>query len=78
MPNGYNNWNFKQVVKILKDNNFVEIRTKGSHFQYYNEDIEAMVTIPFHGARSINTKTLKSITIQSKLSKKMWGIVPKR
>jgi len=34
MPRGLKNWEFKDVVKFLKNNDFSHTHTEGSHFFY--------------------------------------------
>lgn len=76
MPNGYRNWNFKQVVKILNANGFTHHHTKGSHYHYvgYKNKESKVVQVPFHGNKSIATGTMKSIIQQSGLGLKKWNI----
>lgn len=74
MPNGYKNWNFKQVVSVLKKNGFIEVKIQGSHFHYYSSDKKALVQVPFHGNTSIKPRTLKSIVLSSKIPSSIWGI----
>ena len=76
MPNGYRNWNFKQVTKILHSNGFNLLHTKGSHYQYlgYVNKEPRLVTVPFHGNKSIATGTMKSIIQQSGLGLRTWNI----
>jgi len=74
MPNGFKNWNFSQTTKFLKNNDFVHIKTKGSHFFYSkNTKIkEFLVVVPFHSNKDIAVGTMKSIILQSGISKEKW------
>lgn len=74
MPRGLNNWNFNQVVKFLKKNDFSHVKTKGSHFFYFKKakTEQFLVVVPFHGNKSIDPKTMKSIISQSGISKEEW------
>lgn len=74
MPNGLNNWNFNDVIRFLKEKGLRHSYTNGSHY-YYIGSIRGQVrqvTVPFHGAKSINPKTLKSIITQSGIPKEEW------
>lgn len=53
----------KQIVKLLKENGFVEIRQVGSQKQFKNYETGKSVTVPFH------TKDLKKGTERSILKK---------
>ena len=57
------------VIKILKQNGFVLVRTKGSHVIYKKDN--CMVIIPYHGSnKEIPIGTLLSIIKQSGIDKK--------
>jgi len=74
MPNGINNWKYKEVKKVLLENGFSLSRAKGSHHQYagfYNKRLR-VVTVPYHGSKSITPRTMKSIMTQSGISKQEW------
>jgi predicted RNA binding protein YcfA (HicA-like mRNA interferase family) len=66
----FSNWTFKHVEKFLKQNNFVYVGSKGSHY-FFKKEI-ALVVVPMHGAKAIPIGTLKSIIKQSKISKENW------
>jgi predicted RNA binding protein YcfA (HicA-like mRNA interferase family) len=74
MPNNARNWNYNQIVKILKENGFALRNVRGSHHNYigYIENSPRIVTIPFHGKKSIHPRTMSSIIEQSKISKSVW------
>ncbi|MFY0629998.1 MAG: type II toxin-antitoxin system HicA family toxin [Flavobacteriaceae bacterium] len=74
MPNGINNWTYKDVKKILLKKGFLLSRIKGSHHYYSgfcNKSIRA-VTVPFHGKKAILPRTMNSIITQSGIPKKEW------
>lgn len=74
MPRGIKNWNYRQVKKFLEDNHFVLTHTRGSH-HYFGGNIDSvprMVTVPFHGKKSIAPRTMSSIIAQSGIDKKVW------
>ena len=56
-----------EAEKVLKRNGFVHVRTVGSHFQWINVAMRRNVTIPHHGNRQLQQRTLKSIVRQSGL-----------
>lgn len=55
--------NGKQVIRILGQNGFKEIRVRGSHHILAKDSIK--VTVPVHGAADLKSGTLKSIEKQS-------------
>jgi predicted RNA binding protein YcfA (HicA-like mRNA interferase family) len=74
MPKGYFNWSFNDVVKFLKDYGFGLNHTRGSHYYYVgmvNGKLQ-QVCVAFHGNKVIKPRTLKSIILQSGISKKEW------
>ena len=75
MPKALNNWTFKQVTSFLKEHNFVIHRTKGSHFHYkkLGKDKNYLVSVPFHGNKSIPNGTMNSIVRQSGIEKEKWA-----
>ncbi|MBD3281456.1 addiction module toxin, HicA family [Candidatus Uhrbacteria bacterium] len=73
-PRGVNNWTALDVMKFLKDNNFVLSHSRGSHIYYlgkYGKETR-QVCVPFHGKASIKPRTLKSIIQQSGIPKEKW------
>lgn len=38
----------KDMIKLLKDNGFQEIRSNGSHRKLYNPDTGKTVIVPYH------------------------------
>ncbi len=74
MPKGLNNWTFSEVTKFLKENYFILNHVEGSHYFYVGTQnkIFRQVCVPFHGAKSIHPKTMKSIVTQSGISKDQW------
>ncbi len=74
MPRGIFNWTFAEVDKFLKDRGFRVNHTKGSHYYYHgtsNGELR-IVCVPFHGHKSINPRTMKSIIAQSGISYEEW------
>lgn len=55
----------REIIKVLKKLDFIEVRQKGSHIQMKKGNL--LVTIPFHN-KDLNTTTLKSILRQAKIS----------
>ncbi len=50
----------QQVVRILENLGFREVRQKGSHKQFRHEDGRA-TTVPFHKGRDISPRLLRQI-----------------
>lgn len=74
MPNGIHNWRFIDIKRFLSDNNFRLNYVEGSHYFFigtYNNSVR-QVCVPFHGAKAVNPKTMKSIIVQSGIPLKEW------
>jgi predicted RNA binding protein YcfA (HicA-like mRNA interferase family) len=52
----------QEIVKILENLGFVEVRQKGSHKQFRHPDGRG-TTVPFHQGRDISPRLLKQIAI---------------
>jgi predicted RNA binding protein YcfA (HicA-like mRNA interferase family) len=52
----------QEIVRILENLEFVEVRQKGSHKQFRHEDGRA-TTVPFHKGRDISPRLLRQIAI---------------
>lgn len=50
----------QEVVRILENIGFVEVRQKGSHKQFRHKDGRG-TTIPFHKGRDISPRLLRQI-----------------
>jgi predicted RNA binding protein YcfA (HicA-like mRNA interferase family) len=50
----------QEVVRILENLGFLEVRQKGSHKQFRHEDGRA-TTVPFHKGRDISPRLLRQI-----------------
>jgi predicted RNA binding protein YcfA (HicA-like mRNA interferase family) len=50
----------QEVVRILENLGFAQVRQKGSHKQFRHEDGRA-TTVPFHKGRDISPRLLKQI-----------------
>lgn len=76
MPNGINNWNFNDVVTLLKENGFTLNHVKGSHYFYigYVGAKSRQVCVPKHSKLVFKPRTLKSMILQSGLSPNIWGL----
>ncbi len=76
MPNGVQNWTFKNVEYILKLHNFQLNHTRGSHFYFigFYADLKRNVCVPFHKNKAIKPRTLKAIIRQSGIPKDIWLI----
>ena len=53
--------NGKEILKLLKQQEWVMIRVKGSHHHLFHERTQKNVTIPIHGTKDLKIKTVKSI-----------------
>ncbi|MBE9145196.1 type II toxin-antitoxin system HicA family toxin [Planktothrix mougeotii] len=52
----------QEIVRILENLEFVEVRQKGSHKQFRHEDGRC-TTVPFHKGRDISPRLLRQIAI---------------
>ncbi len=50
----------QEVVRILNNLGFIEVRQKGSHKQFRHEDGRS-TTVPFHKGRDISPRLLRQI-----------------
>lgn len=57
----------QEVVRILENLGFVEVRQKGSHKQFRHEDGRA-TTVPFHKGHNISPKLLRQIASDIRLT----------
>jgi len=80
MASGVRNWNFNNVVSLLKDNGFQLNHIKGSHYFYVAKINGKMrqVCVPKHGKQAFKPRTLKGMVAQSGLSQEDWGIAKKK
>ncbi len=74
MANNLNGWSASEVIRFLKAHDFSLHRTNGSHFHYKKQTTEHgyLVTIAYHGNRSIPIGTMQSIVRQSGIAKDIW------
>ena len=74
MPRGIQNWTFNDVVKFLKQHAFIYNYAKGSHHFYIGSagGTPRQVSVPFHGAKAIKPRTMKSIILQSGIARDEW------
>ncbi|AZT90163.1 type II toxin-antitoxin system HicA family toxin [Caldicellulosiruptor changbaiensis] len=56
----------KELIKILKEDGWYEVRQRGSHKQFRHPVKKGLVTIPFHN-EDLDIKTLNSILKQAGL-----------
>lgn len=54
-------YNFKKLAKMAKSSGFEVARIKGSHYQFFNEETNELVTIPNHGNSPIAKGTAQKI-----------------
>jgi predicted RNA binding protein YcfA (HicA-like mRNA interferase family) len=72
MPNGLNNWTYKDITRFLKESGFVLHHEKaGSHEAWANEKTSAVVEVNFTSG-SYPIRTLETMIRQSKIDKKEW------
>lgn len=60
--------NFQQIENIITKNNWILIRTLGSHYQYQRTDCEKNVIIPNYGNKDIPMDVVKNLEKVSGLS----------
>jgi predicted RNA binding protein YcfA (HicA-like mRNA interferase family) len=57
----------QEVVRILENLGFIEVRQKGSHKQFRHEDGRA-TTVPFHKGRDVAPRLLRQIASDIELT----------
>jgi predicted RNA binding protein YcfA (HicA-like mRNA interferase family) len=57
----------QEVVQLLENLGFVEVRQKGSHKQFRHEDGRG-TTVPFHTGRDISPRLLQQIASDVELT----------
>jgi predicted RNA binding protein YcfA (HicA-like mRNA interferase family) len=57
----------REVVKLLKENGFEEIRQVGSHLHLFHPEKRIRVTVPMH-TKDLKRKTLHSILKSAKIT----------
>jgi len=57
----------QELVRILENLGFVEVRQKGSHKQFRHEDGRG-TTVPFHKGRDISPRLLRQIASDIELT----------
>lgn len=74
MTRGLHSWTFQNVQKFLKENGFSVHKVRGSHFQFkkVSKERNFLVTVAFHGSKSIPIGTMNSIVRQSGIEKDKW------
>lgn len=60
---------FRDMIKMLIDDGWYLVRTKGSHQQYRHPDKPGLVTVAGHGGDDIAPRTLKSMLKQAGLDR---------
>ena len=76
MTRGLFNWNYNDVVSVLRAHGFSHNHSRGSH-QYFIGNVGGklqQVEVPYHGAKTFKPRTVKGMLLQSGLTKKDWGI----
>ena len=71
---GFSNWTYSDVVRFLRARGFELKRTHGSHHFYAGVVLgeNRIVTVAFHGARTIDIRDMNSIVRQSRIPKEEW------
>ena len=57
----------QEIVRILENLGFVEVRQKGAHQQFRHEDGRG-TTVPFHKGRDISPRLLRQIASDIELT----------
>ncbi|HTR18927.1 MAG TPA: type II toxin-antitoxin system HicA family toxin [Candidatus Paceibacterota bacterium] len=76
MTKGVFNWNYYDVVAVLKQHKFYLNHTRGSH-HYYVGSVGGklhQVQVPFHGSKTFKPRTLNAMVRQSGLTRSDWGL----
>lgn len=58
---------FREVVKMIEADGWYFVRAVGSHYQYRHSTKPGKVTIPNHGGKDLDKRTVKSIRKQAGL-----------
>jgi predicted RNA binding protein YcfA (HicA-like mRNA interferase family) len=58
---------FRELEKILKEDGWEYIYTKGSHHYYMHPTKPGKITIPYHPGKELKIKTVTSILKQAGL-----------
>lgn len=61
----------REVIKVLTDLGFVEVRQRGSHKQFRHPD-GRQTTVPVHAGRDISPNLLRRIIKEIGLSPEQW------
>ena len=59
--------NVRDVIRILRDDGWIEVRTRGSHHHYRHPSKPGTVTVPGNLNHDLHPKTLASILKQGGL-----------
>ncbi len=57
----------REIIKVIEDDGWCHVRTKGSHRQFKHDDKSGLVTVPGHLGDDIAIGTLNSILKQAGL-----------
>jgi len=60
----------RDLIKLIENDGWRHVRTRGSHRQYKHEIKKGRVTVPGHPADDIHPGTLKSVLQQAGLKEK--------
>jgi len=72
MPNGLRNWSYRDLIKFLKENEFIfHKELDGSHEAWFCLKTQSIVNVN-KTSSSYPPRTLETMIRQSKLSKKVW------
>lgn len=80
MPNGLNNWGYRDVTNFLKKHSFNFWKEReGSHEAWISEDEKYVVEVNFiKGKKSYPPRTLETMIGQSGITKEEWKEWAKR
>ena len=53
--------NAKQLIKMLEENGWIEVRSRGSHRMFRHPDNKHTIPVAFHGSKDIPLGTLNKI-----------------
>ncbi|MDI3309509.1 MAG: type II toxin-antitoxin system HicA family toxin [Acetobacteraceae bacterium] len=61
----------RDLIKLLQDDGWTQVRTKGSHIQFRHPTKAGLVTVPFHGGNAdIMPPLLTSILRQAGIKRR--------
>jgi len=66
----------REIIKLLRDNGFIEVSQNGSHKKMFREETNTTVIVPVH-SKELKKKIEKEILKQAGLKNKNWNRIKK-